>query len=141
MRSITRSYSELITILTFKERLEYLKISGSVGELTFNGHRYLNQRLYKLPEWKTIRRRVIIRDNGCDLACQDREIFGKILIHHLNPLSIDDIINRDPMIFDINNLVCCSLETHNAIHYGREPELYPEVVTERTKGDTCLWRS
>lgn len=141
MRSTTKSYSELITIPTFKERLEYLKTNGTVGELTFNGHRYLNQRLYKLPEWKTIRRRVIIRDNGCDLACPDRAIFGSIILHHIIPLTIDDIINRDPMVFDINNLVCCSLETHNAIHYGRDNKLYPEVVTERTKDDTCLWRS
>lgn len=134
-----KRYSELIQISSFKERFEYLILNGRVGEFTFNGHRYLNQKLYRCPEWASIRRRVIIRDNGCDLACDGYEINGSILIHHINPITIEDVLERRPCVFDLENLICTSLNTHNAIHYSDE-ELLPRGLIERTKYDTCLWR-
>lgn len=134
-----KRYSELIQIPTFEERFEYLKLNGIVGDFTFNGHRYLNQRLYRSNEWKPIRRRVIIRDQGCDLAQEGYEIAGQILIHHINPITIDDIVERRPCVFDLENLVCTSLNTHNAIHYSDE-EILPKGLIIRTKNDTCLWR-
>lgn len=133
-----KTYSELITFPTFKERLDYLKTSGRVGELTFNGHRYLNQRLYQSPEWLKVRRRVILRDNGCDLGLLGYDISGRVLIHHINPITIEDIVERKPCVFDLNNLITTSHLTHNAIHYQNE-EIIPSL-TIRTKNDTCLWR-
>ena len=135
----TRRYSELIEIPTFEERFEYLKLNGKVGEMTFNGHRYLNQKLYKCPEWAGIRRRVIIRDQGLDLACDGYEIMGSVLVHHINPITIGDIVERRPCVFDLENLISTSLDTHNAIHYG-DAELLPTGLIVRTKNDTCLWR-
>ena len=134
-----KTYEELITIPTYLERFNYLKIGGVIGDMTFNGHRYLNQRLYTDPEWKSIRRRVIIRDNGCDMAFDGYTINGKIIVHHINAITIDDILNRDPKVFDLNNLVCVSYDTHNAIHYGSE-DLLAKPIIERRPGDTCLWR-
>ena len=138
----TKTYSELITIPTFSERFDYLKLDGSIGEMTFGGHRLLNQRFYTSPEWRKIRREVVIRDNGFDLACDDCLIFGKILIHHIEPITIDDIINRSPKVTDLNNLVCVSFETHNGLHYGtnESESLKPDWFVERKPGDTCLWR-
>lgn len=135
-----KSYSELITIPTFQERFQYLMLKGRVGDLTFNGHRYLNQKLYQCQEWKSIRRRVIIRDGACDLACEGYEIFGSILVHHLNPITVADVVDRKPCVFDLENLVCVSMDTHNAIHYGDGEFIQKEPVF-RTKNDTCLWRS
>lgn len=135
----TRRYSELIEIPTFEERFEYLKLNGKVGEMTFNGHRYLNQKLYQCPEWAGIRRRVIIRDQGLDLACDGYEIMGSVLVHHINPITIGDIVERRPCVFDLENLISTSLDTHNAIHYG-DAELLPTGLIVRTKNDTCLWR-
>lgn len=134
-----KRYSELIQIPTFEERFKYLQLNGTVGEFTFSGHRYLNQRLYRCNEWKAIRRRVIIRDQGCDLACEGHEINGNLLVHHINPITIDDIIERRPCVFDLENLVCTSLDTHNTIHYSDE-EFLPKDLIIRTKNDTCLWR-
>lgn len=135
---IIRTYSELKTLRTFEDRFQYLKLSGDVGDFTFGGHRYLNQMLYKLPEWKDIRRKVIIRDEGCDLAHPDYLIGGNIYIHHMTPITIEDILERNPCVFDLNNLISCSLSTHNAIHYG---DISPrEEWKERTKYDTCPWR-
>lgn len=146
MRTLTRrttmiikTYSELIKMPTFEERFEYLKLNGKVGELTFNGHRYLNQILYKCPEWKSLRREIIIRDRGRDLACDGYEIIGNVLVHHINPINIEDIYRRRNCVFDPENLVCTSHDTHNAIHYGDKSFLYPQLVV-RTKNDTCLWR-
>ena len=138
----TKTYSELITIPTFSERFDYLKLDGSIGEMTFGGHRLLNQRFYTSPEWRKIRREVVIRDNGFDLACDDCLIFGKILIHHIEPITIDDIINRSPKVTDLNNLVCVSFEIHNGLHYGtnESESLKPDWFVERKPGDTCLWR-
>lgn len=134
-----KTYSELITIPSFLERYRYLKLGGSIGEETFGFDRYLNQTLYCSPEWKRFRRDIIIRDNGMDLAFDGYEIVGKILVHHINPLTIQDVIRRDPKIFDPENVICTSMNTHNAIHYGDESLLMLEPVV-RTKNDTCPWR-
>ena len=139
MNTSIKTYSECIALPTFLERFEYLKIGGSVGAATFGYDRYLNQTLYRSAEWKRFRRDMIIRDMGCDLACDDREIIGKILLHHIDPLSIEDVLNRHPKIFDPENVICVSLETHNAIHYG-DAELLFTGLAERTKNDTCPWR-
>lgn len=136
---IIKTYSEMISLPTFIERFEYLKIGGKVGDATFGYDRYLNQILYRTPEWKRFRRDIIVRDMGCDLACEDREIVGKIMVHHINPLTIEDVYNLDPKIFDPENVVCVSLDTHNAIHYGDQSLLMKDPVV-RTKNDTCPWK-
>ena len=136
---IIKTYSEVIALPTFLERFEYLKLGGRVGAETFGFDRYLNQTLYRSSEWKRFRRDMIVRDNGCDLACEDYEIHSKILLHHINPLTADDVINRDPKIFDPENVICVSLNTHNAIHYGDKDLLLTDFIT-RTKNDTCPWK-
>lgn len=137
--SMNRCYSELITLPTFIERFRYLKLDGSVGMDTFGHDRWLNQVLYRSSEWKRFRNGIIVRDNGCDLGDEDRPIFGKILIHHINPLTIEDVLNRSPKIFDEENVICTQLITHNAIHYGDESILYQEPIT-RKPNDTCPWK-
>ena len=133
------SYSELITLPTFEERYRYLKLSGVVGEETFGSHRYLNQAYYKSPEWKQARNNAIIRDNGCDLAMEGFEIRDRIYIHHLNPITMEDILDRSPALFDLDNLICTSFDTHKAIHFGDESMLPINYFHERTPGDTILW--
>lgn len=135
-----KTYSKLIQLRTFEDRFNYLNLQGTIGDPTFGGHRKLNQVLYSCPEWKSIRRQVIIRDNGCDLAIEDRPIAGKILIHHINPITIEDIINRHPCVFDLENLISCSMNTHNAIHYGDDEVLKAYMFADRKPGDTCPWR-
>ena len=135
----TKRYSELITIPTYEERFKYLQLKGAVGDDTFGYDRYLNQILYNSPEWKRLRNQIIIRDNGRDLGCEGYEIYGRILIHHMNPITVEDIVSRDPIVFDPENLICVSHNTHNAIHYGDENLLIMSPV-ERTKNDTCPWR-
>lgn len=134
-----RTYSELLTFPTFGERYRYLRLSGGVGKETFGFDRYLNQRFYSSAEWKHVRDAVIIRDNGCDLGIVDRVIGCKILIHHMNPVSREDILSRSAELLNPEFLICCSHNTHNAIHYGDESLL---IVTppERKPYDTCLWR-
>ena len=134
-----KSYDELIQLNSFEERFNYLKLDGVVGASTFGYDRYLNQIFYNSPEWKSVRRKVILRDNGCDLAYPDKYIYGKILIHHLNPITKEDIINRSYKLFDMNNLVCISKVTHDAIHYGSNDILISEPIA-RTRNDTCPWR-
>ena len=134
-----RTYSELITIPTFEERFEYLQLKGSVGKDTFGYDRYLNQVLYRSPEWKRLRNKIVIRDNGCDLACDGYDIYGKVLIHHLNPITVEDVLARSRKVFDPDNLVCVSHNTHNAIHYGNVDLLATGPII-RTKNDTCPWR-
>lgn len=134
-----RTYDELVKLPTFEERFKYLQINGQCSVETFGGHRLLNQMLYRSPQWEEIRRRVIIRDNGCDLGIEDRPIHEKILIHHINPITIEQVTNFDPAIFDLNNLICCSHNTHNAIHYGSVDKLTPSKPIERKPGDTRLW--
>lgn len=134
-----KSYLELITLPTFSERYEYLKIGGRIGEETFGFDRYLNQVLYRSPEWKRFRRDIILRDNACDLGCDGYEIYGKLLVHHINPITIEDVINRNPCVFDPNNVISTSMNTHNAIHYGDIDLLISEPI-ERSKYDTCPWK-
>lgn len=134
-----KCYSELITIPTFIERYQYLKIGGRVGADTFGHDRYLNQILYHSSEWLDFRDEIIIRDNGCDLAHPDFEIHGRILIHHINPITVEDVLRRDSKIFDPENVISTVLNTHNAIHYGDESQLMLLPIT-RTKNDTCPWR-
>ena len=134
-----RTYSELIAIPTFEERFEYLQLKGSVGKDTFGYARYLNQVLYRSPEWKRLRNQIIIRDAGCDLACDGYDIYDKVLIHHLNPITVEDVLARSRKVFDPDNLVCVSHNTHNAIHYG-DVDLLVTGPIIRTKNDTCPWR-
>ena len=135
-----RSYEELIKIPDFLDRFRYLNLTGRVGETTFGGHRQLNQALYKMPEWRRIRNIVIDRDNGCDLAHADHEIRGRAAyIHHINPITIKDIQNRNPLVLDPNNLITTSFNTHQAIHFGDE-SLLPHDPVERRPGDTCQWK-
>ena len=134
-----KTYSELITIPTFIERYRYLKIGGAVGKETFGRDRYLNQILYRSDEWRDFRIPIIIRDNGNYLGCEGYEIHGPILIHHINPISVEDVLRRDPKVFDPENVISTVLNTHNAIHYGDETLLVTGPVT-RTKNDTCPWK-
>jgi hypothetical protein len=136
---IIRTYSELITFPTFEERFRYLKLDGKVGEETFGFDRYLNQIFYKSEEWLALRDFVIVRDMGCDLGMPDREIRGRILVHHMNPISKDDILQRSKFLLDPEYLICTIKNTHDAIHYGDESILYT-IPVERTKNDTCPWR-
>lgn len=138
-KMIFKCYSELISIPTFQERFEYLMINGTVCSTTFGGHRYLNQMLYKTEDWKLARREVILRDDGYDLAHQDYPIGGNIYIHHINPITIDDILNNRPCVFDLENLISTSFNTHNAIHYGNA-NLLPTDPIQRTINDTCPWK-
>lgn len=124
---------------TFIERFEYLNLSGRVGEVTFGGKRYLNQILYTTDRWKAIRRKIIIRDNGCDLGILDRELFSRITVHHMNPITIDDVLSGNPKVFDPENLITSSDNTHKAIHYGNESLLIKEP-TIRHEYDTCPWK-
>ena len=134
-----RTYNELILLQTFEERFDYLRLNGQCSEVTFGGHRLLNQMLYRSPQWQEVRRRVIIRDSGCDLGIKDRPINDQILIHHINPITIEQVTNFDPCIFDLNNLISVSKKTHNAIHYGDGTNLAPSTITGRKPGDTRLW--
>lgn len=134
-----KTYSELILLPTFKERFRYLKLGGKVGEETFGFDRYLNQKFYKSKEWLSVRDYVIIRDNGCDLAMEDRPIESRIIIHHLNPITRDDIINQTEFLLNPEYMVCTIKRTHDAIHYGDESLLFDAPI-ERTKNDTCPWR-
>lgn len=142
MRKISmtiRTYSELISIPTFEERFKYLQLNGEVGAETFGFDRYLNQNLYRSQRWKRIRDSIIIRDNGCDLACEGYEIRGRILIHHINPITVEDILKENPMVFDPENLITTVHNTHNAIHYGDESLLITGPI-ERRANDTCPWK-
>lgn len=136
---ILKTYSELSKLKTFEDRFQYLRLDGIVGEETFGFDRYLNQILYQSDEWKLCRRDIIIRDNGCDLGCEGFEVHGRILIHHINPITVDDIVNRNPKVFDPENLILTSHNTHQAIHYGNE-DLLIRAPVERSKNDTCPWK-
>lgn len=136
MRS--RRYSELKRIDTFIERFRYLSLPGTLGVSTFGFDRHVNQRFYKSSEWRHIRQHVIARDNGCDLGIEDYEIFDKILIHHMNPMSVEDIVEGNQWILDPEFLISTTHKTHNAIHFGDERQL-PKLFVERRAGDTKLW--
>ena len=139
MSIMIRTYSELILLPTFEERYRYLRLGGKVGNETFGFDRYLNQIFYKTKDWLEVRDYVIIRDNGCDLAIEGREIYDKILVHHMNPITKEDILNRSDYLFNPDYLICTTKRTHDAIHYGDDSLLFTEFVT-RTKNDTCPWR-
>lgn len=133
-----RSYSELITLPTFKERYEYLKLNGVVGKETFGWDRYINQEFYHSEEWKSIRDYIIVRDNGCDLGVPGYEIYTEIYVHHMNPVDTNDIIDYTDFLVDPEFLICTSFVTHNGIHYGKDSVLNYEPVI-REPNDTKLW--
>ena len=140
LENTMRTYSELIKLESFKERFEYLKLEGNVGKETFGFDRYLNQIFYKSKEWESVRREVIVRDFGCDLGIEGYEIFGKILVHHMNPISIEDIVRRSDFLLNPDYLITTSPATHNAIHYGDYDILIPNSIITRTSNDTCPWK-
>lgn len=137
---VMRTYSELSKINSYEERFEYLKLNGFVGVETFGFDRYINQRFYKSLEWKRIRDKVIIRDNGCDLGVEGYEIHGRILIHHMNPVTPDELRSNLDLLLNPEYLICVAHNTHNAIHYG-DSDLLITAPVERTAFDTCPWRS
>lgn len=134
-----RSYSKLITFPTFEERFKYLQLNGQVGKDTFGFERYLNQVFYKSQEWKSVRDFVIIRDNGCDLGVDGYEISGRIIVHHMNPITVEDIEKRSTFLLDPEYLISTIHNTHNAIHYGDE-DLLIKLPKERRPNDTCPWK-
>lgn len=138
MDLMIRTYSELLTIPTFEERYEYLKLSGRVAEQTFGFDRWLNQVFYRSSQWRQLRNQIIIRDNGCDLGIEGREIFDKIYVHHMNPLLKNDIVDKTEYLLNPEYLICVSHMTHEAIHYGDSNLLMKDFV-ERTPGDTSPW--
>ena len=135
-----RKYTDLIQMPSFMERFRYLQLGGSVGEDTFGYDRYLNQQFYKSKDWKRLRNFIITRDFGCDLAHQDYEIRGKIIIHHMNPITKDDVIKHSDMLLNPEYLVCVSHNTHQAIHYGDESLLLDPTPIIRKPNDTSPWR-
>lgn len=134
----TRRYSELRRLNTFEDRFKYLSLQGQVGESTFGFDRYLNQLFYRSREWKNVRHEVIVRDGGCDLGIAGYDIHGRVLIHHMNPISEEAIIQGDPDLLDPQYLITTTHQTHNAIHYGDE-RLLPRPFVPRRPGDTKLW--
>lgn len=136
---IIRTYSELITLPTFEERFEYLQLNGRVGEDTFGHQRYLNQVFYKTREWRDLRHYVIVRDNGCDLGVEGFDIYGPVHVHHMNPITVEDIENRSEFLLDPEYLISTSDRTHKAISYG-DKSLLPLPPIERFRNDTCPWR-
>lgn len=136
-----KNYNELIEIKDFADRVKYLALNAKAFDQTFGTQRYLNQSLYqKRPEWKRARRQAILRDNGCDLAHPDFQILGEpVFIHHINPITAEDILNNNPIIFDLNNLITTTYKTHQAIHYGHGIALFKDLP-ERRPNDTCPWK-
>lgn len=138
-KMIIRTYSELITLPTFEDRYRYLQLNGAVGKDTFGFDRYINQQFYRSKEWQRIRDEVIIRDNACDLGMEGYEIHGRIYVHHMNPIMVQDIQSNSDYLMNREFLICTTHRTHNAIHYGDE-NLLARAPIERTKNDTCPWR-
>lgn len=134
-----KSYFELSKLDTYEARLAYLSMDGIVGMNIFGSHRYLNQALYTSDEWKKARRKAIIRDAGCDLGIEGYDVPGKIIVHHMNPISIDDVLDRNPDIYNIDYLICCSDRTHRNIHYKVEDNRNPNILVDRKPNDTTLW--
>lgn len=134
-----KTYSELILLDTFEARYQYLRLNGKVGEETFGFDRFMNQMFYRTIGWRSLRDRIIVRDNGCDLAMEGYEILGKIMIHHMNPISLSDIQRNSEFLMNPDYLISTVLSTHNAIHYGDE-SLLIQVPAKRSKNDTCPWR-
>ena len=139
MKTMTKTYSDLIKLPTFLERFDYLQIGGRVGEETFGSKRYLNQSFYHSAEWRKFRREIILRDRGCDLGCEGYDIYGKIYIHHINPINVEDILERKEVLMNPDNAISVSFKTHEAIHYG-DIDLLPIEPVERRPNDTIPWR-
>lgn len=137
MGKTIRTYNELMNIRTFDDRYDYLKLNGRVADLTFGFDRYINQLFYKSDVWKKIRRDVIVRDLGCDLGLKGYEIYKGIIVHHMNPICVDDILDNADYLINPDYLICTCLNTHNAIHFG---DRSPNIITERSRGDTCPWK-
>lgn len=135
-----KTYTHLSNLKTFEERYEYLKLDGSIGLDTFGFDRYINQKFYTSQEWRHLRDQIIIRDNGCDLGLEPFSIPGKILIHHLNPIKVNDIVEQTSILLNPEFLICVSHETHNAIHYGDKSKLPKYTITQRMPNDTCPWK-
>ena len=136
---MNRTYSELIRFQTLEERFNYVKLSGVIGDETFGSARWINQEFYRSKAWKIARNRAILRDNGCDLAHPDYSISGGIYVHHINPITLDDILNDSPCLYDLDNLICSAFDTHKAIHYGYATSL-PQPPVVRFSGDTTPWK-
>lgn len=134
-----KTYSEMSSFSTFKERFDYLRLDGFVGRETFGYNRYINQQFYKSPEWRRIRRNVILRDQGCDLGVDGYDIYGKVLIHHINPITPEDLEERSPIAYSMDNLICVSHATHEAIHYSNY-DILPQDPIERFPNDMCPWK-
>lgn len=135
-----KSYKELMQFDNIRDRYEYLKLSGAVADITFGSRRYLNQSFYSSREWHDVRNEVILRDASCDLAIPDYEIFSRAIVHHINPITIDDVMDENwNKLFDLNNLITVSYDTHQAIHFGND-RMLPKLPIERRPGDTCLWK-
>lgn len=134
-----RSYSELRRLDTFEERYRYLALRGNVGDSTFGFDRYINQQFYRSRQWRSLRNDIIIRDEACDLGIPGFEIYDRIIIHHMNPMTVNDLVDGDDSVLDPEFLICVTHRTHNAIHYGDESQL-PRKILERRPGDTLLWR-
>lgn len=134
-----RTYSELMKLPTFEERFKYLQLKGAVGKDTFGFDRYVNQTFYRSQRWKSIRDQIIIRDNGCDLGIEGHDIYGRILIHHMNPIAIEDIERESEYLLNPEYLICVTHNTHNAIHYSDENHLI-KLPRERKPNDTCPWK-
>lgn len=136
---LLKSYRNLILLPTILDRFEYLRIKANVGDPTFGFDRFINQDFYQSREWRQVRMKVIARDEGCDLGVPEYPIGGKVIIHHINPITAEDIENASDLLFDMDNLICVSESTHNAIHFGDETLLPAEPII-RMPGDTCPWR-
>lgn len=140
MRTTIRTYQKLIKFPTFEERFEYLRLDGQVGADTFGFDRIFNQRFYRSKEWQQIRGQVILRDQGCDLGLEGYDIQNGIVIHHMNPITLEDIENTTDILLDPEYLICCTHDTHNAIHYGDQKIFRSKVLVERKPNDTIPWK-
>lgn len=140
MTSNVKTYSELQQLQTFEERFNYLKLGGSVGEDTFGFDRYINQTFYRSAEWKRVRNIVILRDSACDLGILDREVGGRVYIHHMNPITRQDVEESSEYLLNPDYLICVSMDTHNAIHYGDDSYLKRNKLVERSANDTAPWK-
>lgn len=134
-----KTYSEMILLDSFEDRLRYLQLDGKLFDDTFRGNRPISQILYHLPEWRRIRDRIIARDNGFDLGHENYPILGRIYVHHINPISLNDIIGKSPIVYDLENLISCSFDTHKCIHYSIP--IPKRDIYERTINDTCPWKN
>ena len=139
-KNIARTYSELKTLETYEERFEYLMLNGHVGHDTFGFDRHLNQKFYKSAEWRSVRNKVIMRDNACDLGMDDRDIYGTIFVHHMNPIEVDDIEEASEYLFNEDYLICVTFDTHNAIHFGDASYLQRDKFATRRHNDQSPWK-